>query len=93
MANYRPKSITVTAQASGIAINKTVNTDGWGLFLLKGTAVGAALTNMVSGCVQVWEDGDLTTGTATHTTFTDELGRYGVTCKAGTQLVVKFLGK
>jgi hypothetical protein len=55
---------------------------------------GTAYTKDISksGAVQVWESTAPTTGEAQHTTFTDAVGRYGVTCKANVALVIKFFG-
>jgi hypothetical protein len=92
--NYKPRTITVaSANAdSGQAFTQAINTSMWKMFLLKGTALGPSGTAMQSGAVQVWESTKATTLAADHTTFTDAQGRYGVTCRAGVALKIKFLG-
>lgn len=92
--NYKPKGMIIASGAatSGVAITNSISTQTWGMFLLKGTAVAPAGTAMQSGAVQVWLTASPTTGPATHTTFTDATGRYGVTCEAGRGLWIKFLG-
>jgi hypothetical protein len=95
MANYKPKAATVSAgnAASGRAFTQKVSTAPWVLFLLKGTALSPTGAAMPSGAVQVWESTAPTTGQADHTTFTDSLGKYGVTCKANVALTIKFFSK
>ena len=62
---------------------KDISTKPWGLALLKGTAIGAGGTALGSAAVQFGISGTATTSPANHTTFTDSLGRYGVTVRAG----------
>ena len=95
MANYRPRTMTVvsTDADSGTAFTQVISTSAWKMFLLKGTALTPSGHAMASGAVQVWESTRPTTSAADHTTFTDAAGRDGVTCRAKTQLRVKFLGK
>lgn len=95
MANYRPKANVLAAGsvASGIAVLKNVSTSTWGMALLQGTAIAPNGSAMASGAVDVWQSGSPTTGSPSHTTFTDALGAYGVTVKAHTGLVIKFYGK
>ena len=66
MANYRPKSNTITAASndSGTIVVKNLSTTTWGLALLKGTARGAGGTALGSATVLVWESGTATTATA-----------------------------
>ncbi|APM39747.1 hypothetical protein [Clostridium kluyveri] len=94
MANYRPKAVTVAASLadSGTSYTKDISTSTWGMFLLRGTALSPTGAAMQSGAVQVWESTAPTTEEAQHTTFTDAVGRYGVTCKANVALVIKFFG-
>lgn len=91
MANYRPKVNTVTAanNDSGTIVAKDLSTTTWGLALLKGTAEGAGGTTLGSASVLVWESGTATTAAANHTTFSDAIGRYGVTVRANYGLVIK----
>ncbi|CUU48178.1 hypothetical protein [Clostridium beijerinckii] len=95
MANYKPKTMVVPSSDanSGLPFTQKISTNTWGMFLLKGTALSPSGAAMGSGAVQVWESTRLTTDPADHTTFTDASGRYGVTCRAKTQLRIKFFGK
>lgn len=92
--NYKPKTMTIASAAatSGVAMTNSISTLAWGMFLLKGTAIDPVGGAMDSGAVQVWLTASPTTGPATHTTFTDADGRYGVTVEAGRGLWIKFLG-
>jgi hypothetical protein len=92
MASYRPGTATLlSADAiSGTVVSRDITASTWGLFLLKGTALDVSGSPLASGAVQVWESTAATTGPATRMTFSDDEGIYGITCRAGIAITVKF---
>ncbi|MDF2877819.1 MAG: hypothetical protein K0S30_915 [Clostridia bacterium] len=92
MANYRPGTATLLSAAaiSGTVVSRDITASTWGLFLLKGTALDVSGSPLASGAVQVWESTAATTGPATRMTFSDDEGIYGITCRAGVAITVKF---
>lgn len=91
MANYKPLAVQVAAAAiaSGTEVNRDAQFTTWKLALLEGTALSLGNGPMASIAILVWESGDATTGPATHTTFTDALGKFGVTVRANRGVVIK----
>lgn len=89
---------------NGNKLNKTVDTTAWNLVLIDGVATGTSLkvsTNgssvisasviLKSGTVLGWYD--TTAGSiddADIQTFTNNVGKYGVTVNTGTALTLKF---
>lgn len=94
MANYKPvvKTISASSAVSATIIDEDITTTSWGIFLLRGSAL---FNNTVlrSGAVAVWSSTTPTTAPPNHLTFTDASGSYGITCKARTQLHLKFYSK
>lgn len=93
--NYKPKVARISAASlpGGIVYTEKLSGLKWTLVLIKGTAVGFNGSILGSGAIQVWESANPTTGPAQHVTFTDSEGKYGVTCKSGVGLLVKFYSK
>lgn len=92
MPNYRPKPAYITSASAvgGTMIAKNVSTSTWGLALVKGTAKYAT-TILSSGAVAVWENTNTASSrNANVVTFTNALGQYGITCKSGVRLILKF---
>lgn len=94
--NYKPKANKITvgslAGRGGMTFTQSIATENWSLFLLEGIAKGPSGTTLASGAVQIWESGTLTTAAPNHTTYTDSVGKYGVTCKI-VGLTIKFYSK
>ncbi len=91
MANYKPiaKTISSTSAISGVMVPADLSTTSWGLLLLRGSALFNN-TILKSGAVAVWESTKPTTGAPSRQTFTDANANYGITCRAGVRLIVKF---
>lgn len=100
MANYKPiaKYIPAASAVSGTIVLRNLSTTSWGLVLLMGSVIHkrlsggeSYLTVLRSGAVNVWEN-TVTTSTraADRQTFTDAAGVYGITCKAGVNIIAKF---
>lgn len=88
--NYRPKSIAYAPSTSGKAFMVNLSVTTWGLVLVQGLAVHGG-TIMPSGTVDIWETSTPGASQAPdHTTFSDSAGKYGVTCKAGKSLSIKY---
>ena len=92
MANYKPvgKIIHTASAFSGTIIPRNLTNANWGMLLVQGTAKHSNSV-LASGGVLVWENtatGSL--NTPNHKTFADAQGQYGVTCRAGVSLILKF---
>lgn len=91
MANYRPvvKTIGSASAVSGELVSANISTTSWGLLLVRGTALFSN-TVLPSGAVAVWESTNPTTASPNRITFSNANANYGITCRAGVQLVFKF---
>ena len=91
MANYQPvaRTIASTSAISGEVVSAAISTTSWGLLLVRGTAVFSN-TLLRSGAVAIWESTNPTTASPDVITFSDANATYGVTTRAGVQLVIKF---
>ncbi|PXV93284.1 hypothetical protein C8E03_10251 [Lachnotalea glycerini] len=92
MANYRPKValISTVSAVNGGTVLKNLSTSTWGLVLVQGTALFSQ-SILASGAVDVWENTNtVTTKSADRHTFTNAAGQYGITCKSGVRILLKF---
>lgn len=102
LANIIPANV-ITAH-KGSKLQKTVDTTSWNLVLIDGVATGTSLavsTNgssvisasvvLKSGTVLGWYGTTAgSIGNADIQTFTDSIGKYGVTVNTGSALTLKF---
>ena len=90
MANYKPiaKTISSASAISGVLVPADLSTTSWGLLLVRGSALFSN-TILRSGAVAVWESTNPTTAAPNRQTFTDANAVYGITCRAGVNLILK----
>lgn len=96
MANYKPKTVNITAGStkSGIVNAKNASTSLWVLALIKGSALTPNGTALASGAVLIWSAAhDADVDAPDYTTFTDSLGQFGITVKANTSYNIRFYSK
>jgi hypothetical protein len=93
--NWKPVATTILAAStvSGQVHDQNIRTSQWGLALLLGSAISPGGSVLPSAAVELWISNVPSTSPATQTTFTDGVGKYGISVAANKSYLLKIYSK